>query len=137
MGGWSNNCITCQKARFQNLRYFLCPLDEPIWWGDDWTKVKTVNFHYSKVSPTPITPLPSLRYQFLEEAFQNQKGMIETTMAKLQEKKNFVHFTVSQVQSRYIAVFNAPHNSALIVAATSFSRWLLLIEVFHYHTHPD
>lgn len=40
------------------------------------------------------------RYQFLEEAFQNQKGMIEATMAKLQEKKNFVHFTVSQVQSR-------------------------------------
>ncbi|XP_055079178.1 E3 ubiquitin-protein ligase TRIM33 isoform X2 [Periophthalmus magnuspinnatus] len=40
------------------------------------------------------------RYQFLEEAFMNQKGMIEATMAKLQEKKNFVHFTVSQVQSR-------------------------------------
>ncbi|XP_072305738.1 E3 ubiquitin-protein ligase TRIM33 isoform X2 [Eucyclogobius newberryi] len=40
------------------------------------------------------------RYQFLEEAFLNQKGMIEATMAKLQEKKNFVHFTVSQVQTR-------------------------------------
>ncbi|XP_026223620.1 E3 ubiquitin-protein ligase TRIM33 isoform X1 [Anabas testudineus] len=40
------------------------------------------------------------RYQFLEEAFQNQKGIIETTMAKLQEKKNYVHYSVSQVQSR-------------------------------------
>uniref|UniRef100_A0A669BWE3 E3 ubiquitin-protein ligase TRIM33 n=1 Tax=Oreochromis niloticus TaxID=8128 RepID=A0A669BWE3_ORENI len=40
------------------------------------------------------------RYQFLEEAFQNHKSIIETTMAKLQEKKNFVHYSVSQVQSR-------------------------------------
>uniref|UniRef100_A0A8C5H4S0 RING-type E3 ubiquitin transferase n=1 Tax=Gouania willdenowi TaxID=441366 RepID=A0A8C5H4S0_GOUWI len=40
------------------------------------------------------------RYQFLEEAFQNHKDVIETTMAKLQEKKNYVHYSVSQVQSR-------------------------------------
>ncbi|XP_076133447.1 E3 ubiquitin-protein ligase TRIM33 isoform X2 [Alosa pseudoharengus] len=40
------------------------------------------------------------RYQFLDEAFQNQKGIIETFMAKLQEKRNFVHFSASQVQSR-------------------------------------
>ncbi|KAJ8371274.1 hypothetical protein SKAU_G00113020 [Synaphobranchus kaupii] len=40
------------------------------------------------------------RYQFLEEAFQNQKGIIETFMAKLQEKKSYVHFSASQVQSR-------------------------------------
>uniref|UniRef100_A0A7N8YEE2 E3 ubiquitin-protein ligase TRIM33 n=1 Tax=Mastacembelus armatus TaxID=205130 RepID=A0A7N8YEE2_9TELE len=40
------------------------------------------------------------RYQFLEEAFQNQKGIIETSMAKLQEKKNYVHYSVSQLQSR-------------------------------------
>ncbi|XP_068187556.1 E3 ubiquitin-protein ligase TRIM33 isoform X2 [Antennarius striatus] len=40
------------------------------------------------------------RYQFLEEAFQNQKGVIETSVAKLQEKKNYVHCSVSQVQSR-------------------------------------
>lgn len=42
----------------------------------------------------------SPRYQFLEEAFQNHKGIIETTVAKLQEKKNYVHFSVSQVQNR-------------------------------------
>uniref|UniRef100_H3CIX7 RING-type E3 ubiquitin transferase n=1 Tax=Tetraodon nigroviridis TaxID=99883 RepID=H3CIX7_TETNG len=40
------------------------------------------------------------RYQFLEEAFQNHKGIIETTMTKLQEKKSYVHFSFSQVQNR-------------------------------------
>ncbi|XP_072537555.1 E3 ubiquitin-protein ligase TRIM33 isoform X2 [Salminus brasiliensis] len=40
------------------------------------------------------------RYQFLEEAFQNQKGIIETFMSKLQEKKNFVQFSAAQVQNR-------------------------------------
>uniref|UniRef100_A0A8C4H678 E3 ubiquitin-protein ligase TRIM33 n=1 Tax=Dicentrarchus labrax TaxID=13489 RepID=A0A8C4H678_DICLA len=40
------------------------------------------------------------RYQFLEEAFQNQKGLIETSMAKLQDRKNYVHYSVSQVQIR-------------------------------------
>ncbi|XP_047222993.1 E3 ubiquitin-protein ligase TRIM33 isoform X3 [Girardinichthys multiradiatus] len=40
------------------------------------------------------------RYQFLEEAFQNHKGIIEANMAKLQEKKNYVHYSVSQLQNR-------------------------------------
>ncbi|XP_051964805.1 E3 ubiquitin-protein ligase TRIM33-like isoform X2 [Xyrauchen texanus] len=40
------------------------------------------------------------RYQFLEEAFENQKGIIETFMAKLQEKRNFVEFSASQVHNR-------------------------------------
>ncbi|XP_067863395.1 E3 ubiquitin-protein ligase TRIM33 isoform X2 [Heptranchias perlo] len=40
------------------------------------------------------------RYQFLEEAFQNQKIIIETLMAKLQEKKNYVQYAASQVQNR-------------------------------------
>ncbi|XP_077079736.1 E3 ubiquitin-protein ligase TRIM33 isoform X2 [Siphateles boraxobius] len=40
------------------------------------------------------------RYQFLEEAFQNQKGIIETFMTKLLEKRNFVEFSASQVQNR-------------------------------------
>ncbi|KAM4796329.1 E3 ubiquitin-protein ligase TRIM33 isoform 2-T2 [Rhinophrynus dorsalis] len=40
------------------------------------------------------------RYQFLEEAFQNQKGAIENLLAKLLEKKNYVHFAASQVQNR-------------------------------------
>ncbi|GCB73317.1 hypothetical protein scyTo_0002473 [Scyliorhinus torazame] len=40
------------------------------------------------------------RYQFLEEAFQNQKVIIETLMAKLQEKKNYMQYAASQVQNR-------------------------------------
>uniref|UniRef100_A0A8C2HLL7 E3 ubiquitin-protein ligase TRIM33 n=1 Tax=Cyprinus carpio TaxID=7962 RepID=A0A8C2HLL7_CYPCA len=40
------------------------------------------------------------RYQFLEEAFQNQKGIIEAFMTKLQDKRNFVEFSASQVQNR-------------------------------------
>ncbi|XP_061623006.1 E3 ubiquitin-protein ligase TRIM33 isoform X3 [Phyllopteryx taeniolatus] len=40
------------------------------------------------------------RYQFLEEAFHNHKGIIESTVTKLQEKKNYVHYSVSQVQNR-------------------------------------
>ncbi|KAL0605150.1 E3 ubiquitin-protein ligase TRIM33, partial [Plecturocebus cupreus] len=43
---------------------------------------------------------PDLRYQFLEEAFQNQKGAIENLLAKLLEKKNYVHFAATQVQNR-------------------------------------
>ncbi|KAK1328961.1 hypothetical protein QTO34_011131 [Cnephaeus nilssonii] len=42
----------------------------------------------------------ALRYQFLEEAFQNQKGAIENLLAKLLEKKNYVHFAATQVQNR-------------------------------------
>lgn len=44
------------------------------------------------------------RYQFLEEAFQNQKGAIENLLAKLLEKKNYVNFAASQVQNRYVVV---------------------------------
>ncbi|XP_053313529.1 E3 ubiquitin-protein ligase TRIM33 isoform X1 [Spea bombifrons] len=40
------------------------------------------------------------RYQFLEEAFQNQKGAIENLLAKLLEKKNYVNFAATQVQNR-------------------------------------
>ncbi|XP_064425298.1 E3 ubiquitin-protein ligase TRIM33 isoform X2 [Latimeria chalumnae] len=40
------------------------------------------------------------RYQFLEEAFLNQKIAIENLMAKLHEKKNYVHFASTQVQNR-------------------------------------
>ncbi|TSO77772.1 E3 ubiquitin-protein ligase TRIM33 [Bagarius yarrelli] len=40
------------------------------------------------------------RYQFLEEAFENQKGIIETFMAKLHEKRNYVQFSAAHVQNR-------------------------------------
>ncbi|XP_077465490.1 E3 ubiquitin-protein ligase TRIM33 isoform X2 [Stigmatopora argus] len=40
------------------------------------------------------------RYQFLEEAHQNHKAIVEATMTKLHEKKSYVHYSVSQVQNR-------------------------------------
>ena len=62
----------------------------------------------------------ALRYQFLEEAFQNQKGIIETSMAKLQEKKNYVHYSVSQVQSRCVLPFDTLlYFSAHVMGATN------------------
>lgn len=49
------------------------------------------------------------RYQFLEEAFQNQKGAIENLLAKLLEKKNYVNFAAAQVQNRWV-----PQNDQLL-----------------------
>ncbi|XP_078273109.1 transcription intermediary factor 1-alpha-like isoform X2 [Rhinoraja longicauda] len=40
------------------------------------------------------------RYQFLEEAFNNQKVIIDTLTAKLQEKRNYIQFTATQIQNR-------------------------------------
>ncbi|XP_072915085.1 transcription intermediary factor 1-alpha-like isoform X2 [Hemitrygon akajei] len=40
------------------------------------------------------------RYQFLEEAFNNQKVIIDTLTAKLQEKRNYIQYTASQIQNR-------------------------------------
>ena len=48
----------------------------------------------------------------MEEAFQNQKGAIENLLAKLLEKKNYVHFAATQVQNRYV-VFPGNHNFTL------------------------
>ncbi|XP_067856003.1 E3 ubiquitin-protein ligase TRIM33-like isoform X2 [Heptranchias perlo] len=40
------------------------------------------------------------RYQFLEEAFNNQKVIIDTLTAKLQEKRNYIQYTATQIQNR-------------------------------------
>uniref|UniRef100_A0A8C4WZ22 Tripartite motif containing 33 n=1 Tax=Eptatretus burgeri TaxID=7764 RepID=A0A8C4WZ22_EPTBU len=40
------------------------------------------------------------RYQFIEEAFQHQVVVIETLLAKLQEKRNYVQYSSAQVQNR-------------------------------------
>ncbi|KAF5910964.1 hypothetical protein HPG69_000928 [Diceros bicornis minor] len=50
--------------------------------------------------PHNVKLIKSKGYQFLEEAFQNQKGAIENLLAKLLEKKNYVHFAATQVQNR-------------------------------------
>ncbi|XP_072340389.1 transcription intermediary factor 1-alpha-like isoform X2 [Scyliorhinus torazame] len=40
------------------------------------------------------------RYQFLEEAFKNQKVIIDTLTAKLQEKRNYIQHAATQIQNR-------------------------------------
>ncbi|CAN2391887.1 estrogen response element binding, partial [Pristimantis euphronides] len=40
------------------------------------------------------------RYQFIEEAFQSQKVIIDTLIAKLMEKNKYIKFTGDQIQNR-------------------------------------
>ncbi|XP_050003862.1 transcription intermediary factor 1-alpha isoform X4 [Alexandromys fortis] len=44
------------------------------------------------------------RYQFIEEAFQNQKGIIDTLITKLMEKTKYIKYTGNQIQNRIIEV---------------------------------
>ncbi|XP_062425731.1 transcription intermediary factor 1-alpha isoform X2 [Rhea pennata] len=44
------------------------------------------------------------RYQFLEEAFQNQKVIIETLITKLMEKTKYIKYTGKQIQNRILEV---------------------------------
>lgn len=45
------------------------------------------------------------RYQFIEEAFQNQKVIIETLITKLMEKTKYIKYTGKQIQNRYVLGF--------------------------------
>lgn len=45
------------------------------------------------------------RYQFIEEAFQNQKVIIETLITKLMEKTKYIKCTGKQIQNRYVLDF--------------------------------
>ncbi|XP_071407206.1 transcription intermediary factor 1-alpha [Pithys albifrons albifrons] len=44
------------------------------------------------------------RYQFIEEAFQNQKVIIETLINKLMEKTKYIKYTGKQIQNRILEV---------------------------------
>ncbi|KAM8973919.1 transcription intermediary factor 1-alpha isoform 2-T2 [Pelodytes ibericus] len=44
------------------------------------------------------------RYQFIEEAFQSQKVIIDTLTAKLMEKNKYIKFTGDQIQNRILEV---------------------------------
>uniref|UniRef100_A0A8C5WD38 RING-type E3 ubiquitin transferase n=1 Tax=Leptobrachium leishanense TaxID=445787 RepID=A0A8C5WD38_9ANUR len=44
------------------------------------------------------------RYQFIEEAFQSQKVIIDTLIAKLMEKNKYIKFTGDQIQNRILEV---------------------------------
>ncbi|XP_053798398.1 transcription intermediary factor 1-alpha isoform X2 [Vidua chalybeata] len=44
------------------------------------------------------------RYQFIEEAFQNQKVIIETLITKLMEKTKYIKYTGKQIHNRILEV---------------------------------
>ncbi|NP_001088294.1 tripartite motif containing 24 S homeolog [Xenopus laevis] len=44
------------------------------------------------------------RYQFIEEAFQSQKVIMDTLIAKLTEKNKYIKFTGDQIQNRILEV---------------------------------
>ncbi|XP_054844565.1 transcription intermediary factor 1-alpha-like [Eublepharis macularius] len=44
------------------------------------------------------------RYQFIEEAFQNQKVVIDTLVTKLMEKSKYIKYTGEQIQNRILEV---------------------------------
>ncbi|XP_063785425.1 transcription intermediary factor 1-alpha isoform X2 [Pseudophryne corroboree] len=44
------------------------------------------------------------RYQFIEEAFQSQKVIIDTLISKLMEKNKYIKFTGDQIQNRILEV---------------------------------
>ncbi|KFQ11039.1 Transcription intermediary factor 1-alpha, partial [Leptosomus discolor] len=44
------------------------------------------------------------RYQFIEEAFQNHKVIIETLITKLMEKTKYIKYTGKQIQNRILEV---------------------------------
>uniref|UniRef100_A0A8D0GEL5 RING-type E3 ubiquitin transferase n=1 Tax=Sphenodon punctatus TaxID=8508 RepID=A0A8D0GEL5_SPHPU len=44
------------------------------------------------------------RYQFIEEAFQNQKGIIDKLIMKLMEKTKYIKYTENQIQNRILEV---------------------------------
>lgn len=44
------------------------------------------------------------RYQFIEEAFQNQKVIIDTLITKLMEKTKYIKYTGNQIQNRIIEI---------------------------------
>lgn len=54
----------------------------------------------SAPAPNLITKTFSSRYQFIEEAFQSQKVIIDTLISKLMEKNKYIKFTGDQIQNR-------------------------------------
>ncbi|XP_060100437.1 transcription intermediary factor 1-alpha-like [Heteronotia binoei] len=66
------------------------------------------------------------RYQFIEEAFQNQKVVLDTFVAKLMEKSNYVKHTGEQIQNRILEV---NQNQKQVAQDIKNAIFTLMIEV--------
>ncbi|XP_048356670.1 transcription intermediary factor 1-alpha isoform X2 [Sphaerodactylus townsendi] len=66
------------------------------------------------------------RYQFIEEAFQNQKVVIDTLVMKLMEKSKYIKHTSEQIQNRILEV---NRNQKLVEQDIKVAIFTLMVEI--------
>ncbi|KAL8222078.1 UNVERIFIED_CONTAM: Transcription intermediary factor 1-alpha [Gekko kuhli] len=66
------------------------------------------------------------RYQFIEEAFQNQKVIIDTLVTKLVEKSKYIKYTGEQIQNRILEV---NRNQKLVEQDIKVAIFTLMVEI--------
>ncbi|XP_062839151.1 transcription intermediary factor 1-alpha isoform X2 [Anolis carolinensis] len=66
------------------------------------------------------------RYQFIEEAFQNQKVIIDTLVTKLMEKSNYIKYTGEQIQNR---IHEVNRNQKLVEQDIKVAIFTLMVEI--------
>ncbi|XP_075795636.1 transcription intermediary factor 1-alpha isoform X3 [Pelodiscus sinensis] len=66
------------------------------------------------------------RYQFIEEAFQNQKVIIDTLITKLMEKTKYIKYTGKQIQNR---ILEASQNQKQVEQDIKVAIFTLMVEI--------
>ncbi|XP_058045904.1 transcription intermediary factor 1-alpha isoform X1 [Ahaetulla prasina] len=66
------------------------------------------------------------RYQFIEEAFQNQKVIIDTLITKLMEKSKYIKYTGEQIQNR---IHEVNRNQKLVEQDVKVAIFTLMVEI--------
>ncbi|XP_060101636.1 transcription intermediary factor 1-alpha isoform X1 [Heteronotia binoei] len=66
------------------------------------------------------------RYQFIEEAFQNQKVIIDTLVTKLMEKSKYIKYTGEQIQNR---IQEVNRNQKLVEQDIKVAIFTLMVEI--------
>ncbi|XP_053111039.1 transcription intermediary factor 1-alpha isoform X2 [Hemicordylus capensis] len=66
------------------------------------------------------------RYQFIEEAFQNQKVIIDTLVTKLMEKSKYIKCTGEQIQNR---IHEVNRNQKLVEQDIKVAIFTLMVEI--------
>ncbi|XP_042324282.1 transcription intermediary factor 1-alpha isoform X3 [Sceloporus undulatus] len=66
------------------------------------------------------------RYQFIEEAFQNQKVIIDTLVTKLMEKNKYIKYTGEQIQNR---IHEVNRNQKLVEQDIKVAIFTLMVEI--------
>ncbi|XP_075711775.1 transcription intermediary factor 1-alpha isoform X3 [Rhinoderma darwinii] len=66
------------------------------------------------------------RYQFIEEAFQSQKVVIDTLISKLMEKNKYIKFTGDQIQNR---IHDVNQNQKQVEQDIKVAIFTLMVEI--------